>query len=211
MKFHVVLASLALAFPMVAQAQSTDPVDRNNAGPYVGLGLNLGQSHGVGFDDNGTAYLIGADIGYVLKRDTWNRIELGVELQTGKAKIGDDVTNPLTGNKLSADVDLDLDLVALFKVGYGYSLGDHAFGIFRAGFGIANGDAELKMAGLSGSNDIDGTVAMLGYDVVFPANETLDFTVGVNYRIYTLDVEGNNFDDLQLNVTALNAGARLRF
>lgn len=199
MNFRVVLASVALSCPAIAFAQSEDPVDRNNAGPYAGLNLQLGQSHGVGAEDNGTAYLMGADIGYVMRRDTWNRIELGLELSTGKANFGEDDT----------DVDLNLGLVALFKAGYGYSLGSSAFGMFRVGFGIANGEAESKTTGLeSDKEDFDGTVAMLGYDVVFPASESLDFVVGANYRIYTLKGDGDSF---QVNVPAVSAAARLRF
>ncbi len=199
MSNRVVLASLLLLSPLAAKAQSTDPVDRNNAGAYAGLGLNIGQGHGVGFEDNGTAYLMSADIGYVMKRDTWNRIEIGLELGSGKVEFGE-------GN---VDVTTDLGLVALMKAGYGYSLGDHAFGIFRAGFGIANGETEVKNIG-SASEDVDGTVAMLGYDVVFPASETLDFTVGANYRIYSLDGD-NQVEKFQVNVPSLSAAARIRF
>lgn len=200
MNIRAVLASLLLASPTLAFAQSTDPVDRNNAGPFGGLNLNLGQAHGVGADDNGTAYLVSADVGYVMKRDTWNRIELGLELGTGKAEFG----------SKGSDFVLDLGLVALVKAGYGYSLGDHAFGMFRVGFGIASGEGEVEILGGKTSEDVDGTVALVGYDVVFPASETLDFTVGLNYRIYNL--KGDDvIDNFQVNVPAINAGARVRF
>ncbi len=205
MNFRVVLASLCLLAPVTAFAQSDDPVDRNVGGGYAGLALNLGQAHGVGSDDNGTAYLMGADIGYVMPRDTWNRIEFGLELSTGKAEFGDS----------GSDAELDFGLIAMGKVGYGYSLGGHSFGMFRLGFGIANGDAEVKQNGLtSDAGDFDGTVAMVGYDVVFPANDNLDFLVGVNYRIYNVsfdDAPAGSNDDTQINITSVNAAARFRF
>ena len=208
MKNSVVLASLFLFSPLAAQAQSTDPVDRNNAGPFAGLGLNLGQAHGVGADSNGLAYLLSADIGYVMKRDTWNRIELGLELSTGKAEFGTEI------NGIDLDYDVDITLAAMLKAGYGYSMGDHAFGIFRAGFGIANAEAEAKAGGTSFDfGDASGTVAMVGYDVVFPASDTLDFLVGANYRILNLnfdDIQGQS-GDLQINIPAIAGAARIRF
>jgi hypothetical protein len=212
MNFRVVLASLFFLQPLAAFAQSDDPVDRNIGGGYAGLALNLGQAHGVGADGNGTSYLMGADIGYVLPRDTWNRIEFGLELSTGKAEYDLKLSNQ------DADVDINFGLVALAKVGYGYSLGGHAFGMLRLGFGIANGDADvsspaLKAAGLSADQgDFDGTVAMIGYDAVFPATSNLDFLVGINYRIYTLDFDDAATDgNAQVNVTSVNAAARFRF
>lgn len=208
MKITVVLASLFLLSPVAAYAQSVDPVDRNNGGPFAGLGLSLGQAHGVGADSNGLGYLLSADVGYVMKRDTWNRIEFGLELSTGKAEFGSET------NGIDVDYAVDIKFAAMLKAGYGYSLGDHAFGIFRGGFGIVNADAKAKGGGASfdfGSSS--GTVALLGYDVVFPASETLDFLVGANYRIINLnfdDIQGQS-GDVQINIPAISGAARLRF
>lgn len=207
MRFRVVLASFLFLSPMVAQAQSTDPVDKNVSGGYVGGQLTLGQAVKVGDTSPGTAYLVGVDVGYVMKRDTWNRIELGLEVATGKAEYRDKQYGA------GVDFDLDLKLVTMLKAGYGYSLGDHAFGLFRVGVGIAQADLEGKANGATlDAGSASGTAAMIAYDVVFPASDALDFTVGASYRIMSFnfdDIQGND-GDVQVNLPAIYAGARFR-
>ncbi len=206
MKIHVVLASLCLLCPMLAQAQSTDPVDKNVGGGFVGGQAVLGQARKVGDSSPAAAYLIGADLGYVMKRDSWNRLELGLELSTGQASYKD--------KDFDIDVDIDLKLVTMLKAGYGYSLGDHAFGIFRVGVGIAQAQFDgkathgLKIDGGSSS----GVATMVAWDVVTPASDSLDFNFGVSFRMLNF-----NFKDLpgdtgsfQLNIPAIYAGARVR-
>jgi hypothetical protein len=186
----------------MGQAWAAEPVDRNFGGPYVGGLLNVGQSFKAGSGSPGTAYLLGADVGYGIKRDTWNRIELGAELATGKGSFTDKTAFG------EVDVDIDLDLVMMLKAGYGYSLGDAAFGTFRVGVGVAQASYEGKIGGVTATDDTSGVTAMLGWDAYFPASPTFDFLFGASYRIFTFKFEGQ--DSIQLSMPGVYAGARVR-
>ncbi|WP_141736044.1 outer membrane beta-barrel protein [Oligoflexus tunisiensis] len=186
----------------MGQALAVEPVDRNFAGPYVGGHLNLGQSFKAGSGSPGTAYLLGADVGYGIKRDTWNRIELGAELSTGKSAFTDKTAFG------DVDVDLDLDLVMMLKAGYGYSLGDAAFGTFRIGLGVAQASFEGKIGGLTVTDETSGVAAMLGWDAFFPASPTFDFLFGASYRIFNFKFEDQ--DSFQVSMPGIYAGARVR-
>ncbi|MBC7661480.1 MAG: hypothetical protein H7249_17425 [Chitinophagaceae bacterium] len=206
MKIYVVLASVLLFSPVIAQAQTDDPVDKNVGGPYVGGQFVVGQGVKVGDSSPGVAYLIGADVGYVVKRDTWNRIELGLELSTGKASYKD--------KDFKEDVDLNLNLVTMVKAGYGYSLGGHSFGVFRAGVGIAqasyDGKSDLGPKVNGGSST--GVATLLAWDAVIPASDALDFTFGVSWRTVNFNFKDlpNNQGSYQLNIPAVYAGARVK-
>lgn len=191
----------------VGFAQSSDPVDKNSSGAFAGAQLLFGQARKVGESSPGPAYLLLADLGYGMKRDTWNRIEMGVELGSGKASFKD--------KNYDIDVDLDLDLSMMLKAGYGYSLGDHAFGIFRAGLGIVQasyeGDAANNVTIDGGT--ASGVAAMLGWDAVIPASDSVDFLFGASFRIINLNFDDgpNDTGEFQLNIPAVNAGMRARF
>lgn len=206
MKIRVVLASVMLLCPFIAHAQSDDPVDKNVGGPYVGAQFVVGQAIKVGDSSPGVAYLVGADVGYVVKRDTWNRLELGLELSTGKASFKD--------KDFDRDVDIDLNLVSMVKAGYGYSLGGHSFGVFRAGVGIAQAsyDSSLDVGGKLDGGDSTGIAALLAWDAVVPASDTLDFTFGLSYRILSFNFKDLPNDDgsFQMNIPAAYAGVRVK-
>lgn len=206
MKFYVVLASVFFLCPVIAHAQSSDPVDKNFGGGFVGGQLVLGQAIKVGDSSPGVAYMLGLDAGYVMRRDTWNRIELGLEIDSGKASYKD--------KDFDTDVDIDLNLVTMVKAGYGYSLGDHAFGVLRLGVGIAQAsfdgktDSGVKVDGGSSS----GVASMIAWDVVAPASDTVDFNFGISWRMLNFnfkDMPGDS-GSFQLNIPAIYAGARVR-
>ncbi|MCX6127829.1 MAG: hypothetical protein NTX25_02045 [Proteobacteria bacterium] len=144
MRFFKVCSAL-LIWLGSSLAMADEPVDKNFGGPYAGGQMVLGQGFKVGKGSPGPAYLLGFDLGYGMKRDTWNRIELGLELDTGKASF----TDALPEGDLK--VDLDIDLVMMVKAGYGYSLGSNAFGVFRAGAGIVQ-------ASYNGAKGVDGAL-----------------------------------------------------
>ncbi len=206
MKFHVVLASILLCGSGFAYAQSEDPVDKNTGGGFVGAQVVVGEAFKVGDSSPGTAFLVGIDGGYTVRRDTWGRIEFGLELDTGKATYKD------KDNDYRAD--LDLDLVAMVKAGYGYSLGNHVFGVLRVGVGVAQASLDAKPVGAAkiDGGKSSGVASMIAWDAVFPANDALDFNIGVSFRMIQF-----NFDDLpndtgsfQVNIPAVYAGARLK-
>ncbi len=198
MRLIQVFAVMSLWLCMGQALAVVEPVDKNFGGPFVGGHLNLGQSFKAGSGSPGTAYLLGGEVGYGIKRDTWNRIELGAEFSTGKAAFSDKASG------VEYDVDLDLDLVMMLKAGYGYSLGDAAFGTFRLGVGIAQASAEIGNT----TDDASGVAAMIGWDAFFPASETMDFVFGASYRIFNFKFE--DADSFQVSMPGVYAGARVR-
>ncbi len=198
MRLIQVFAVMSLWLCMGQALAVVEPVDKNFGGPFVGGHLNLGQSFKAGSGSPGTAYLLGGEVGYGIKRDTWNRIELGAEFSTGQAAFSDKASG------VEYDVDLDLDLVMMLKAGYGYSLGDAAFGTFRLGVGIAQASAEIGNT----TDDASGVAAMIGWDAFFPASETMDFVFGASYRIFNFKFE--DADSFQVSMPGVYAGARVR-
>lgn len=195
--------ALMMTSPLFAQ---DEPVDKNFGGPYAGGQLLFGQSLKVGDSSPGPAWLISGDLGYGIKRDTWNRLELGVEVGTGGASFKDK-------NNGGIEVDVDLDLVLMLKGGYGYSLGQKTFGFFRLGAGIAKStyDGRLNGGKIDGGSST-GLATMIGWDAVYMADEKLDLIGGASFRFFNY-----NFKDLpgdtgsfQMNVPSLYAGVRFR-
>lgn len=197
MRFIPVFAIMSLWLSM-GQARADEPTDRNFGGPYVGGQMVLGQSFKAGSGSPGSAYLIGADVGYGIKRDTWNRIELGAEIDTGKASFTEDTAFG------DLKVDLDLDLVMMVKAGYGYSLGDAAFGTFRIGVGVAQATAKAE----GESDSTSGIAAMIAWDAYFPVSQSADFLFGASYR--TFNFKFDQADAIQLSFPGLYAGVRVR-
>ncbi len=185
------LASFSLAGHVFGQSE---PVDKNTGGPYVGGLFAIGQSTSSDSSSPGPAWLLGVDVGLGVKRDAWNRVEFGLELDKGS------LSYELKDQKV--DVDLDLDMMALLKVGYGYSLGDHVFGVFRAGIGVAQ-------LGYKGASDT-GVAYLVGWDAVFPASERLDMSVGFNLRSVQAKFSELADSSSQINVPTLSLGARVR-
>ncbi len=191
--FRVIVGSLSILTSASALAQS-EPVDKNVGGPYVGGLFQIGQASSSGASSPGPAWLGSLDLGVGLKRDTWNRIELGVELGKGSLSFENKDKN--------IDATVSLDLSAVAKAGYGYSLGDHAFGVFRVGVGIAQ-------ASFKGAHDT-GLVTLVGWDAVFPATDTIDVSAGFSWRSLQLKFADLGDHGVQYNVPTLALGARVR-
>jgi hypothetical protein len=192
---------VVLACSLTAYGQTTDPVDKNKPGATLGGGLQFGQANKTGGSNPGLFWNLSGELGYVIKRDTWNRIEFGAELGTGRLMFETDDTP-------NADVSVDLNGFALFKAGYGYSLGGHAFGIWRIGAGLTAADLDIDVGGASVTDSGQGLIGMIGWDAVFPASDSLDFVAGLNLRHYNFSWD--DADSFQVNAPAMYVMARAR-
>lgn len=174
----------------------TEPVDKNRSGPFIGGDLHL--MRGSTTDGNsGFGYAGSLDLGYVIKRDTWNRLELGIELGTAKLDLGD-----MGGVE---NVSLDTSVLAMVKGGFGYSLGDNAFGIWRLGVGLG----ETKLRHAENSFKGDAFIVRLGWDAVIPAGDSMSFVAGIYAQMTDSRFDSDAADDLELNVIAVHGGVRL--
>lgn len=184
-----VLASMASA---VAAAE---PVDKNHSGVFLGGSAQFGQSFQAGSGDSGAAFGLGVEAGFIAKRDTWNRFEIGGELST--ASLGFE-------NENSVKISIEDFNQALVKFGYGYSLGNHVFSVFRVGAGVGQGDYEIG----NFTADAPAIIGMVGWDAVIPMGDHFDLLFGANYRVYKFTPD--DIDSFQLNSTSLYAQARMR-
>ncbi len=201
---NLLLGTFGVMLTSMLSAQ-TEPVDQNFEGPYAGGLASFGQALKVGDSAPGPVWLISGDLGYGIKRDTWNRIELGVELGTGGASFKDK-------NNGGIKVDLDLDMLMMLKGGYGYSLGGKTFGFLRAGAGMTKASYDGKLGGLKvDGGSSTGLVTMIGWDTVYFASDKLDLTLGFNFRFFNFDFSDiGDAGSFQMNVPTLFVGARFR-
>ena len=199
---YSLIASLVLcSVPLLAE-----PVDMNFGGPFLSGGLLVGQSDVAGGDVTpGQSFGLGGELGFVAKRDTWNRLEFGLDLASTALSFK---------SKSGPSVETDLNMKqALLKVGYGYSLGQNVFALVRGGAGLAFGDYEVSDSGSSVSSDASAVVSMLGADIVYPVSEHMEFVLGAQMRILNTsvdDIAGQSVDSFQVNQLLVLAQTRLK-
>lgn len=193
MRFLGVILSVFLgSFSLCAQ---TDPVDKNHSGPFVGGDFSIVRGSTTE-GQTGFGYGGALNLGYVVKRDTWNRFEFGIELGSDRLDLG--------GKAVDGDVAFNTNFLAMIKGGYGYSLGGNAFGVWRLGVGLA----ETQIGDKDGSKG-DGFVARLGWDAVIPMDHAMSFVVGVYAQKTESRFDSASYDDISLNAIAIHGGVRL--
>ncbi|NRA65027.1 MAG: outer membrane beta-barrel protein [Pseudobacteriovorax sp.] len=195
-----IITIIAATMVSATAFSQVEPVDKNKKGVYAGGSLRFGQSFQAGTGSSGATFGAAGEFGVILPRDSWNRIEIGGEFGTTSLGFKDE-----SGEK----VTVDALPVALVKFGYGYSLGNHAFGMFRLGAGLGVGELEQG----DFTTDATALVGLIGWDAVFPATDHLDFTVGVDYRMHDVSLDSANgvdFDNIQVNSVNVFASARLK-
>lgn len=202
----------ALSMGGSAQAEPSEPVDKNTSGPTLGVNMAFGQATASGGKGPGIIWFMGVEPGYGASRDTWNRVEPSFEIGTGYTEFRLKDANA-TGNSKAP-----IKLFALAKVGYGYSVGQHSFAIMRLGVGPALMDFRQSIAGVSrkASDSVTGFMARAGMDFMMPVAEGFDFLMGGHYNYLTFSVDelegGYPLDrSFQVNGLLLQISGRLRF
>jgi len=195
-----------------ALAEPSEPVDKNTSGPTLGVNMAFGQATASGGKGPGIIWFMGVEPGYGAARDTWNRVEPSFEIGAGYAefKVKDD---EFTGTSKAP-----IKLFALAKVGYGYSVGQHSFAIWRLGVGPALMDFKQSVNGVNrkASDTVSGFMARAGMDFMMPVAEGFDFLMGGHYNYLTFSVDelegGYPLDrSFQVNGLLLQISGRLRF
>lgn len=221
--FLVVSSLSSLAFgqgekdqlkPDEIQTTGIEANPANDSGMFLGAGPQFGQARTT--EDGaspGTAVFLNADVGYQTRRGSFGRLEFAGQLLSGAAtfrpKDGDSESKVAVGFGL------------LFKGGIGYSLGQKLFGVARLGLGpvLAKVEAHPEGGGKFTSDTVTGLAGYLGYGIVAPMTDSLDFTAGFSWTHYQLSVDklkdsdGDSYDfdrTVILNVPALDLGIRFR-
>ncbi|MBF0440795.1 MAG: hypothetical protein HQK54_02710 [Oligoflexales bacterium] len=203
-KFSIFSFSLLLSGVIYsgAFAEDSEPVDTNYSGAFINGGINFGQVYSAGDSYPGIGVLFTFEPGYTSAQNPWNRLETSLEFGMGQ------ITYKRKGN--DAMVELPINLSALAKFGYGYSIGNHSFGVLRAGAGPIFAGYKEKLEGVPAkTKTLTGFGALLGIDAVVPMSDELDFIGGFYIKYMTFS--GSNIDSFQLNVPMFNTGIRYQF
>lgn len=193
------------------QGESTNPA--NASGVFLGAGASFGQALPTDAGSPGLAYLLHFEPGYQIETGSWSRLELSADLFSGKLAFRHKDNAADTGGKVEMPITFGL----MPKIGYGYSLGGRMMGLVKAGVGPVVARFEVEDAESDGS--VSGLAAMLGWEMIVPASESLDFTSGLSFTHMQFDVDelelpgGTKFKydrSVNANVPEVRLGLRLR-
>jgi hypothetical protein len=190
----------------------------NDAGLIAGGFLEFGTTLSAGKTRPGKAVLTGAEIGYSMPRDSWNRFIVSLAVSGGaisfKKQIGDSYD----------DRNIGINLMPMARFGYGKSLGHRATWVSRVGAGIFLGTAKGEYLGEQFSDAADGfsgVVGQIGADFIFSASNWVDLTVGYQLNHFSFEIDeiesiSNNpipfsAEAYNLNAHMLSLGLALHF
>lgn len=186
---------------------------------FIGANFGVGESFASKPGSPGVSYDMTIEPGYMVPLGSWARAEASLEAGFGQlgyraAKSDDNFSEQMTITTLGV----------MPKLGYGYSLGNDLFGVWKVGVGPQS----LKYSGKdqSGDHTFSGNILAVGirgeFAVVLPASSGLDFTAGVKVTHLSADLGDTTITDnnvstkvdlgsLNLNVVEAMLGARLKF
>lgn len=194
------------------EGESSNPA--NDSGFFVGAGATFGQARTTEDGSSpGTAWFLNVEPGYQVNRGSWNRFEVGAQFLTG----GMSVRYP---DRSGGKVDMKVKYGVLARAGWGYSLGSGTMGVLKVGVGPVAADFEGEANGVkSKADDLSGLATQVGYEVVMPINNTLDFNAGFDWNHMEFDVndvkrngQTEKLDrNVVINIPSLALGVRARF
>jgi len=202
--------------PNEIQTHGIEANPANDSGMFLGGGVMFGQTYSSEPRSSaGLAYFLNIEPGYQARTGSWNRLEVSGDFLFGHV----DVRTPA---EVLGKVSIPLAYGFLARLGYGYSIGNHSFGMLRIGVGPMLGKLEAHTGGVRVESDssISGLAAQLAWEMVGPINDTLDWTGGLSLTHMQFDVGkvqesgGASYDvsrDLVLNVPTAQIGLRVRF
>lgn len=197
-KFFCILIPLVTYFLSTSYLHG-EPVDKNESGMNIAGGLQFGQSANAGNGSPGPAWYLFVEPGYGFAADTWNRIEGSVEIGTGQQKF----SRKVAGSNLKQTHNITGQVI--LKGGYGYSLGNHAFALWKIGAGTGFGDLSTDNSALK-DESTSSVIGQIGMDVVLPAGDKTFVVAGGHLRIHT--VSPSDQDTFQLNIPYLGLSLR---
>ena len=200
--------------PAEVPLETPNSAPNNQSGPFVGATFSLGQGRTTeGSGNPGIATFFKIEPGYQIGTSSWNRIEVSGELLQGTIGF-----RQATGT-LSGKHRLDVNVGFLAKFGYGYSLGNRMYALAKVGAGALTGKLKATANDLTVESDsISGTALSLGWTMVLPIGEKIDFNGGFTWLHSQFDVGSLKagpavYDygrSLVVNVPSLDLGIRVR-
>jgi hypothetical protein len=185
----------------------------NDSGLFLSGNIWLGQSQAVKISRPGLAAIVGGEIGYSLAQDSWARLQ-------GGAFVGTGMLNFKSKDSPRESQTVSIGLMPILRGAYGYSLGNGAMMLWRAGAGgfvghyaTDIGDVEYKTSSM-----FPGLVGQLGAELLMSSSSWFEVIVGVDFTHYSFEVDeikggGNKLEvDRSFNVNSptVNLGLKLR-
>ncbi len=185
----------------------------NASGLYATGALMFGEAQAAGKSRSGAAYLASGEIGYIMPRGSWDRLEASVEFMSG-------VLNFKSDDASKADQTTQVGGALLAKFGQGYSLGDKVKAVWKVGIGPMLAKYQTRADGVTAKSTslINGLVGQIGLDVLMPAGSWFDFVGGFKlnhfqYDVDTVEVDGTEYDvksGFNVNVPVVEVGLRFK-
>ncbi len=181
--------------------QQTEEVRTKQGHFSVGIGAGFGFAKERDGAESGIVAGGYIEPGYTIMLDPWSIGEFSLEVSSGKM----DYDGP--GNEAA---ELSLNYMALAQAGYGYSLGDNLFTIFKVGAGPASADLEFN--GTDADDSSTGIALRLSAGLRMLAAQAIDFGVGIRgtYVTFDFDMPAGASVDSKLMLTELYLSARIK-
>ena len=208
MKFAYIVSMVILLSATSGWAQkivdkSEDVRSKQN---HFSIGIGGGFGLGMESDDSDSGISAGFFIepGYTMLIDPWSIAEFSIEVSSGKIDYEDDGDN----------VELSLNFMGLIQAGYGYSLGDKLFTIFKIGAGPAQADYEINATGgkVESKDSEIGLAVRVSAGLRMLASQNVDFTFGLRgtYMSFDFDLENNTDAESTLTLPEIFFAARIK-
>lgn len=193
----ILLTSAAFGQKVVQQSEDI----RTKQGHFsVGIGGGFGFAKERDGDESGIVAGGFLEPSYTMMLDPWSIGEFSLEVGSGKIDYE-------SGNQ---DVEIGLNYMAMLQAGYGYSLGDNLFTIFKVGAGPASADFEA--GGVKSDGSTTGIALRLSAGLRMLAAQAIDFGVGLRgtYVTFDFDLNGGGSADAKLLLSELYLSARIK-
>lgn len=181
--------------------QQTEEVRTKQGHFSVGVGAGFGFAKEREGAESGIVAGGYIEPGYTIMLDPWSIGEFSLEVSSGK------IDYEAPGG---TDVEIALNYMALAQAGYGYSLGDNLFTIFKVGAGPASADFEAGNIESDGAST--GIALRLSAGLRMLAAQAIDFGFGIRgtYVTFDFDVPAGVSADSKLMLTELYLSARIK-
>lgn len=140
---------------------------------YAGFNLGIGQSQSAGQRGARSAYLLNPKLGYNKVLSTWSLLDVDFSLIGGEFGY--------------SKADVRANYGTMLRVGYGYSLGNRLFGVWKVGVGLFNADYTWRENGYKAKGQM-GTLLQGAFEVLFPLSSVVAVTGGAQWNHFLLSI-----------------------
>jgi hypothetical protein len=193
--------------PPLHQPSDLDYQSKYSA-PFVGLGLQFGQTMPAGDGKPGLEYAGRFEVGYAAGFQSFSKMETSLEAFYGASSFR-------LGGDAGGQASLNGMMGLMAKIGYGHSVQKDLFSLWKLGIGGAFADFEVKNEGTTyrSTDTVSGVLFQLGWALSKRMSETTEITGGFDWthsQFSLGDVKGGGaVVDLNRNAVLNNLGIQV--